>query len=144
MNLTSTLHAIKDRYAKKLGPFELTRAAEILHGAESTWNFIRKQGGLEMRIIYECLDGKVRDVIGRQGVYDSAQDGPVLGIGHPMTDAGLLTFSFWTCTFDGKAVNTGAGKGYRTLRAHGVIAIHVNGKDYVTAYGQHLIELYAN
>jgi hypothetical protein len=96
-----------------------------------------------MRIIYECLDGKVRDVIGRQGVYNSNQDGRVENVGHAMTDAGLLTFSFWTATH-GSKVNTGAGKGYRTLRAHGVIAIHVNGRDYLTAYGQHIIELHVN
>ncbi|MHA1962525.1 MAG: hypothetical protein ACW99U_20170 [Candidatus Thorarchaeota archaeon] len=143
MNLTSTLHAIKDRYAKQLKPFTLASGAEIIHGAEATWNFIRKQGGLEMRIIYECLDGKVRDVIGRQGVYNSNQDGRVENVGHAMTDAGLLTFSFWTATH-GSKVNTGAGKGYRTLRAHGVIAIHVNGRDYLTAYGQHIIELHVN
>ncbi len=44
------------------------------------------------------------------------------------------TLSFWTCAY-GDKVNTGAGKGYRTLRADGILAINVDGTSVLTDAG---------
>lgn len=142
VNVTDLLHAIRDRYAKRQGPFVITGQPQTLTGAAETWEFMRELGGKTVRIVYECLDGKVRDIIGRQGVYNSDQDGRVENVGHPMADAGLLTLSFWTFAH-GQKVNTGTGKGYRTLRAAGILAIRVDETDYLTAYGRMTLELYS-
>lgn len=140
MNLTTILGAKKDAYARRQGDFVLSQDTAVAMG-DSTDVFAYLTGpcqGLFLRIVYRCLDGQVRDIIGRSGVFASEQDGEVQGIGHSMRDYDRLNLSFWTGTFGGK-VNTGAGKGYRTLKASGILAIRVHKGgaklDIVTAAG---------
>jgi len=146
-DLTELWKAKRDRYATRQGAFvlkgEVTLFAprfdafgrDLRSESVEVWNFMRACRGKIMRIIYVCLDGTVRDMIGRQGVHDSDQDGAVQGTGHSMADSTRLNLSFWTFAH-GKKVNTGSGQGYRTLRAEGILAIRCEGNDILTAYGQ--------
>lgn len=136
VNLTELWNAKRDSYAKRSGDFVLSGDVVVIGDARETWQFVRGLGSRIFRIIYVCQDGTVRDMLGRQGVYDSSQDGTVQNIGHPMADAERLNLSFWTCTFNGRAVNTGAGKGYRTIRAAGILAIRCEGHDILTETGR--------
>lgn len=134
VNLTETLNAKRDAYARKLSAFVLAGEVIRIGNAAEVWAFVRALGGRTFRTVYVCQDGTVRDMIGRGGVYKSAQDGDVQGIGHAMADADRLNLSFWTFAHGGK-VNTGAGKGYRTLRAAGILALRVDGADILTDAG---------
>ena len=134
MNLSALLGAKRDSYARNLGDMVLSGDVLRLGDAKAVWNSVRAMGGRQFRIIYRCIDGKVRDIIGRQGVHNSAQDGEVEGIGAPMENATRLTLSFWTATHGGK-VNTGTGKGYRTIRAAGILAIRVDKETVLTDAG---------
>lgn len=133
-NLTELFSARRDRYARAQGDFILTDSVVLIGDEKETWEFVRALGGRMFRVIYACKDGTVRDLIGRQGVHNSAQDGTVEGTGHRMTSIENLTLSFWTGT-DGGKVNTGTGKGYRTLRAQGILAIRCEGIDILTEQG---------
>lgn len=135
INLTELWGAQRDRYAKRQGPFVLSGDVVLLGDAKDVWNFVRACGDRIFRVVYVCKDGTVRDMIGRQGVYKSSQDGTVQGIGHAMADAERLNLSFWTFAH-GDKLNTGAGKGYRTLRAAGILAIRCEGHDILTAVGR--------
>lgn len=134
INLTERWGAKRDRYAKQQGAFVLSDNVILIGDAAEVWEFMRACGDRIFRVLYRCKDGTVRDMIGRQGVYASKQDGQVLNVGHAMTDIDRLTLSFWTFAH-GKKVNTGAGKGYRTLRAAGILAIRCEGHDILTAEG---------
>jgi len=134
MNITTTFGAKRDRYAKAQGEFILGATVVRLGDAQEVWTFLRAIEGRSFRVIYRCLDGKVRDMIGRQGVYKSSQDGTVAGTGHAMASAERLNLSFWTYAY-GKKVNVGAGKGYRTLKASGILAIRCEGTDILTDEG---------
>jgi hypothetical protein len=46
-----------------------------------------------------------------------------------------LNLSFWTGTH-GDKVNTGTGKGYRTLKASGILALRIDGVDIMTEAGR--------
>lgn len=134
INLTELWNAQRDRYAKRQGPFVMEGEVKVIGDAREVWDFMRACGDRIFRVIYVCKDGTVRDMIGRQGVHNSAQDGKVQGIGHAMASEDRLTLSFWTFAH-GKKVNTGAGKGYRTLRAAGILAIRCEGHDILTEVG---------
>lgn len=134
MNLTQTLQAKRDRYAKAQGEFVLGANIIRLGSDAEVWEFVRSLESRTFRVIYACKDGTVRDMIGRQGVHQSSQDGTVAGTGHAMACAERLNLSFWTFAH-GQKVNTGAGKGYRTLRAAGILAIRCQGVDIVTDAG---------
>lgn len=134
INLTQVFEAKRDRYAVRQGEFILSGDVVLIGDAREVWDFMRACGDRIFRVVYRCLDGTVRDIIGRQGVYNSEQDGHVQGIGSPMATEGE-NLSFWTFAH-GKKVNTGAGQGYRTLRAAGILAIRCEGHDILTAAGQ--------
>lgn len=138
INLTRLWNAKRDSYAKRQGAFVLSSDVVLLGDAREVWEFLRACGDRIFRVIYVCKDGTVRDMIGRQGVYKSSQDGTVQGIGHAMASAERLNLSFWTFAH-GQKVNTGTGKGYRTLRAAGILAIRCEGHDILTAAGQELV-----
>lgn len=135
INLTELWQAKRDRYAKRQGAFVLSGDVKLLGDPAEVWRFLRACGDRIFRIIYVCLDGTVRDMIGRQGVYQSEQDGAVQGIGHAMASETALTLSFWTFAH-GQKVNTGSGNGYRTLRAAGILAIRCEGHDILTSMGR--------
>ncbi len=154
LNLTSLLSAVRDRYAKNVGAFELFANFGQLGNGPSVWQWMRAQKGLQMRVLYLTKSNVVRDMIIRQGVHKSMQDGIVAGTGHAMANQETGTLSAWTCVFDGKAVNTGAGFGYRTMKAERILAINlhtVDDKDnptaihsqYVTETGSAIISLVA-
>lgn len=132
INLTETFGAKRDAYAKTQGDFILSGDVTILPDLVSIWDFMCKLADLGKicRVIYVCKDGSIRDIIGRGGVYKSSQDGTVAGTGRPMRSAHRLTVSFWTFAH-GQKVNTGTGKGYRTLRAAGILAIRCEGQDFL-------------
>lgn len=134
MNLTERFKAKRDTYAKRQGPFVLGARVVRIGSDSEVWEFIRALGSRTFRVLYRCQDGTVRDMIGRQGVYASEQDGAVQNIGHAMASETRLTLSFWTFAH-GTKVNTGAGKGYRTLRAAGILAIRCQGTDILTDAG---------
>lgn len=134
IDLTTLWDAQRDRYAKQQGMFILSGDVVRIGDAREVWDFMRGCGDRIFRVVYRCKDGTVRDMIGRQGVSDSAQDGKVQNIGHAMASEERLTLSFWTFAH-GQKVNTGAGKGYRTLRAAGILAIRCEGHDILTAEG---------
>lgn len=134
MNLTQTLGATKDRHARKLGDLVLGQKVVRLGDAKEVWEFVSNLDSRFFRVIYRCKDGRIRDMTGRQGVYNSCQDGMVQGIGRPMRNADSLTLSFWTDCSGGK-VNTGAGAGYRTLRAQGILMLRIQGTDILTDAG---------
>ena len=134
VNMTERLGAIKDAHARKLGDFTLRAQIVQIGGAREVFEFVSNLGGRFFRVVYRCKDGRIRDMTGRQGVYASAQDGEVQGTGRPMRNAERMTLSFWTDARGGK-VNTGAGAGYRTLRAEGILAMRIEGTDIVTDAG---------
>tara|TARA_R110002126_G_C10490983_1_gene504890 strand:+ start:135069 stop:135506 length:438 start_codon:yes stop_codon:yes gene_type:complete len=134
INLSEQWEAKTDAYAKRQGPFVLSGEVTMLGDASEVWAFLRACGDRIFRVVYVCLDGTVRDMIGRQGVYKSKQDGEVLGTGHAMASEERLNLSFWTFAH-GKKVNNGTGKGYRTLKASGILAIRCEGNDILTAAG---------
>ncbi len=134
MNITETLGATRDKHAKAQGDLILGKQVVRIGDDSAVWHFVSNLDSRFFRIIYRCQDGKIRDMTGRQGVYDSRQDGMVAGIGHAMRNVVRLTLSFWTDARGGK-VNTGAGKGYRTIRAAGILAIRVQGTDILTDAG---------
>ena len=134
INLTETWDAQRDRYAKQQGAFILSGEVVRVGNAREVWQFLRACGDRIFRVVYVCLDGTVRDMIGRQGVYKSSQDGIVAGTGHAMASKERLNLSFWTFAH-GKKVNNGTGKGYRTLRAAGILAIRCEEHDILTDAG---------
>jgi hypothetical protein len=133
MNLTAKLSAKRDAYTKGVGAFILPDAF-VRMAQSDVAGFLAKVGARFLRIIYRCKDGVVRDVIGRQGVHQSAQDGVVTGEGHAMRRDGV-TIGLWTNVGKGPAVNTGAGFGYRTLRIEGILAMRVEGVTILTDRG---------
>jgi len=134
VNLSTMLGARKDMHARKLGDLILRSQVVRLGSARDVWEFVSNLDSRFFRILYRCLDGKILDMTGRQGVYNSRQDGEVQNIGHAMRNEDRLNLSFWTDTQGGK-VNTGAGKGYRTIKAAGILAIRVQGTDILTDAG---------
>lgn len=135
IDLTAAWDAKRDSYAKRQGSFILSDSVVLIGDPREVWDFMRACGDRIFRVVYVCKDGTVRDMIGRQGIYNSAQDGHVQGIGSPMASAERLNLSFWTFAH-GEKVNMGGGKGYRTLRAAGILAIRCEGHDILTAAGQ--------
>jgi len=125
--------AVTDGYAKNQKPFILADTIYYLADSEMVWQFVRDCGDRMFRVIYQCENGTIRDIIGRQGVHNSEQDGEVQGVSAPMAQDGTH-LSFWTATH-GRKVNTGAGKGYRTLRADRILALRVDQTDFVTGAG---------
>lgn len=140
INLSSLFGAQNDRYAKAQGDFLLFNGFNYTGNGVSTWDWFRSLGGSFVTILYLTAKNEIRSMIGRQGVHDSSQDGTVAGTGHAMANRDGLTLSFWTGT-DGDKVNTGAGKGYRTLRSDRILVVNANGKQYVTDTGKALIDL---
>ncbi len=134
INLTETWNAKRDRYARQQGEFILADDVVLIGDAKEVWDFMLACGDKIFRVVYRCKDGTVRDMIGRQGVHNSKQDGKVAGTGHAMRSAERLNLSFWTFAH-GEKVNMGGGKGYRTLKAAGILAIRCEGHDIVTATG---------
>jgi hypothetical protein len=134
INLTQAWEAKRDRYARRQGEFVLSGEVIMVGDAAEVWAMVRAWGGRTFRVIYVCQDGTVRDMIGRQGVYASEQDGAVMGTGHAMADAERLNLSFWTYAH-GDKINTGTGKGYRTLRAGAILALRCEGNDILTEAG---------
>lgn len=134
LNLSTMLGARKDAHARKLGDLILGSKVVRIGDARDVFNFVSNLDGRFFRIIYRCKDGAVRDMMGRQGVHVSKQDGEVRNVGHRMRNADKMTLSFWTDCQGGK-VNTGAGKGYRTIRAEGILALRIEGTDILTDAG---------
>lgn len=135
INLTQLWEAQRDRYAKRQGEFILSGDVVLIGDDREVWDFMRACGDRIFRVVYRCKDGTVRDMIGRQGVYKSAQDGRVQGTGHAMASETRLNLSFWTFAH-GQKVNMGSGAGYRTLKAAGILAIRCEGHDILTRAGQ--------
>lgn len=135
MNLSQQFVSIQDSYVSRMGDFVVADQAISAGDSVSVWDHFVALGGRQIRVIYRCKDGKVRDIVGRQGVHASAQDGKVQGNGHAMRSRSNLTLSFHTSVHNGAAVNVGAGKGYRTLRAAGILAYRVDGVDFITNEG---------
>jgi len=133
VNLSTVYGATQDRHTKQLGGFTLGETVVRMSDKE-VFPFLLNLGNRFFRILYTCLDGTVRDIIGRQGVYKSAQDGEVQGNGHAMRNYERENISFWTCA-PGNKVNMGTGKGYRTIRAAGILAIRCEGTDILTDEG---------
>lgn len=134
MNLTEQLGAKKDKHAKRQGDLVLGAKVVRIGNASEVFAFVSNLESRFFRILYRCKDGTVRDMTGRQGVYNSKQDGEVLNVGHAMRNVERLTLSFWTDCQGGK-VNTGSGSGYRTLRAEGILALRIQGTDILTDAG---------
>ena len=135
MNLSQQFVSIQDSYVSRMGDFVVADQAISAGDSVSVWDHFVALGGRQIRVIYRCKDGKVRDIVGRQGVHASAQDGKVQGNGHAMRSRANLTLSFHSSVHGGAAVNVGAGKGYRTLRAAGILAYRVDGVDFITNEG---------
>ena len=135
INLTETFSAKRDAYAKRMGDFILRGTVTVIPDDVSMWDYMCQLAdlGKMVRVIYRCKDGQIRDMIGRGGVYQSSQDGTVAGIGRPMRSETALTLSFWTFVHGGRKANTGTGKGYRTLRAAGILALRCEGTDFIAA-----------
>ena len=134
LNLSTMLGAKKDKYARKLGDLILGSKVVRIGSARDVFEFVSNLESRFFRVIYRCLDGSIRDMTGRQGVYASKQDGEVQGTGHRMRNEERLNLSFWTDCQGGK-VNLGMGKGYRTLKAAGILLLRVQGTDILTDAG---------
>ena len=134
MNLTTILGAKKDNHARKLGDLILGSKVVRIGDARDVFEFVSNLESRFFRVIYRCLDGSIRDMTGRQGVHNSKQDGEVLNVGHSMRNEESLNLSFWTHCLGGK-VNLGTGKGYRTLKAAGILLLRVQGTDILTDAG---------
>ena len=164
LNLSELFGAKNDRYAKAQGDFKLFEGFNYTGDGVSTWDWFRGLGGSFVTVLYFTAKGEIRNMIGRQGVHDSSQDGTVEGTGHAMASRDGLTLSFWTACNAAKVnvdtsdlpegseaivaaaaakekVNTGAGFGYRTLRADRILAVNANGAQYVTDTGTAMIDL---
>lgn len=139
LNLSALFGARADRYAKAQGAFLLEDGFHYTGDGVSTWDWFRGLSGSFVTVLYLTAEKQIRLMVGRQGVHSSSQDGTVAGTGHAMASRDGLTLSFWTATY-GSKVNTGAGKGYRTLRADRILAVNVDGAQYVTDTGTALIE----
>lgn len=161
LNISRLLRLRRDRYATNQGPFVLADDSFDYIGAGlPLWQWMRQLGGLQFRVAYLCKNGKRRDWVGRQGVWNSIQDGKVSGEGHAQASQDNRTISFWTCIFDdegneltGEAlklycelhpnkVNTGAGLGYRTIRTDTILAVAIERdgfEHHVTDIGWELI-----
>jgi hypothetical protein len=135
MNLTKQFVAKRDSYASQMGDFVVADNAISAGDSVSVWDHFGALQGRQIRVLYRCRDGQVRDIIGRQGVHSSEQDGAVSGNGHAMRSRANLTLSFHTSVHGGRAVNVGAGKGYRTLRGAGILAYRCEGIDFITNEG---------
>lgn len=133
IDLTKTLKAKRDSYARGIGAFILPEAF-VRMAQSDVAGFMARVGTRFLRIVYKCRDGVVRDVIGRQGVWQSEQDGMVTGEGHAMRIDGH-SIGLWTAVGKGPAVNTGTGFGYRTLRVEGILALRVEGVTILTDRG---------
>ncbi len=138
VNLTQLFDAKRDRYARAQGNLVAVDTLIFIGEDAEVWRFMRENTREFFRVIYECLDGTRRDMIGRQGVHRSAQDGQVEGIGHAMACEEKLNLSFWTFSY-GDKVNTGAGSGYRTLKASGILALKVRGTVVLTQRGREIL-----
>jgi hypothetical protein len=123
MNLSEKFVAKRDSYASQMGPFVVTGNAISAGDPVSVWDHFVALAHRQVRVLYRCRDGVVRDIIGRQGVHNSQQDGAVTGNGHAMRNRARLTLSFHTSVHGGAGVNVGAGKGYRAYRCEGVTFI---------------------
>lgn len=134
LNLSKLLGARKDAHARNVGDLILGSQVVRIGGARDVFNFVSNLDSRFFRVVYRCKDGKIRDMTGRQGVYNSRQDGMVQGVGRPMRNADKMTLSFWTDARGGK-VNLGTGHGYRTLRAEGILALRIEGTDILTDAG---------
>lgn len=139
LNLSELFGAKKDRYAKAQGAFLLFDGFNYTGSGVSTWDWFRTLTGDFVTVLYLTAKNEVRLIVGRQGVHNSEQDGAVQGTGHAMASRDGLTLSFWTATH-GDKVNTGAGKGWRTLRADRILAVNADNKQYVTDTGSAMIE----
>lgn len=126
LDLTALLSAVRDRYAKAVGSFELFAGSANIGNGPCVWQWMRARKRLQMRILYLTKANVVRDMIVRQGVHKSTQDGTVAGTGQSMANEETGTLSAWTCVFGGKAVNTGAGLGYRTLKAERILVVNIH------------------
>lgn len=135
INLSEKFVAKRDVYARQMGAFIVTGEVVNAGDAVSVWDHFVALESRMIRVIYRCKDGSIRDIVGRQGVHDSQQDGKVAGNGHAMRSRANLTLSFHTHTHGGAAVNKGTGKGYRTLRAAGILAYRVEGHTFLTDEG---------
>jgi hypothetical protein len=136
MNLTQKLNAKRD-VGSRIRPI-IANAVVAIGDSDEVFDLLDRLNGKWVRMIYECRDGVRRDIMGRTGVYASAQDGEVQGIGRPMRDAERLNVSFWTPT-KGK-VNTGAGVGYRTIRCDGILVMVVAQVVLVTEAGRRALQ----
>ena len=139
INLSQKFGSKRDAYAQQMGDMVATGDIVLAGSAVSVWDHFVALGGRSVRVIYRCKDGAIRDIIGRQGVYESAQDGAVGGNGHAMRSRQRLTLSCWTAVHGGAAVNTGSGAGYRTLRAAGILAYRCQGHTFLTDEGAALL-----
>jgi hypothetical protein len=140
VNLSALLSAKADRYARNQGAFILRDGFNYTGSGAATWEWFRGLANSFVSVLYLTEKGQVRSMVGRQGVYKSEQDGEVQGIGHSMASRDGLTLSFHT-NAHGDKVNTGSGKGYRTLRADRILVVNVNGQQFVTDTGRALIDL---
>jgi len=136
VNLTKTLRAVVDRNGARRGDWKATSVVAVDRAAIVAVLALAASKGTFLRIIYRCADGRVRDVIGRQGVYSSQQDGDVAGTGHAMAKDGE-TVSFWSQGL----VNERRDSGYRTLRIDGILAIKVAGVTMLTPAGKQTLGL---
>ncbi len=127
MNLSRTFSARRDNFAKGMGDWILRddESISILGDWREVFATLDRfvANGWQFRLIVESLKKTRHDIVVRRGVYKSQQDGTVQGVGAAMTDATTGNFGTWCHVYDGKAVNTGAGKGYRTWNAGRVLAI---------------------
>ena len=139
INLSEKFVAKRDAYASQMGDLVATGDIVMAGDSVSVWDHFVALGGRQIRVIYRCKDGSIRDIVGRQGVYASEQDGVVSGNGHAMRSRERLTLSFHSHVFGGAGVNNGAGKGYRTLRAAGILAYRVEGHTFLTDEGAALL-----
>jgi hypothetical protein len=135
-NITKAFGAIIDRNGLPRGDWECATVGFIdADDAVAILALARRKGAF-VRLIYRCEDGARRDMIGRQGVYDSQQDGPVANVGHAMAKDGE-TVSFWSQGL----VNERRDSGYRTLRIDGILAIKVAGVTMLTPAGKQTLGL---
>jgi hypothetical protein len=131
MNVNKILNASRDvgfRAGDVMLPnvYPLVDAGEFLASAAGRTGFFRM-------IVRSERTGRWHDVQGRQGVYASAQEGPVAGVGRPMLDVERGRFGI--LTFTSKKVNLGAGHGYRSWLRKNVAVIVSGGIVMVTLDG---------
>lgn len=132
MNVNKILHATRDvgfRAGDVILPnvYPVVDAGEFLAAPAGRTGFFRM-------IVRSERTGRWHDVQGRQGVYASAQEGPVAGVGRPMLDVERGRFGILTFT-GGKKVNVGTGYGYRSWLRKNVAVIVSGGIVMVTLDG---------